>query len=90
MAYRYDMRDKTPQQQAIVRAREQSKGTFVAEGSIQKPIGEMRAVQQQLILNNDLCPRLNSTIIADQCIECVHYQGSTVKDGNNCILCDYV
>lgn len=90
MAYRYDMRDKTPQQQAIGRAREHSKDILISEGNPQKPMEKTSVIQRLLIVNVDLCPELNITSIVDQCIECVHYKGVTVEAGNNCILCDHV
>ena len=91
MAYRYYMRDKTPQQQAIVRARDaearsdtantNTRGESQASKNTNKPI--------YLAIDMDLCPLHDCVLYQDLCGGCKFYKEFKLVNGQRCIDCGF-
>ena len=91
MAYRYDMRDKTPQQQAIVRARDAEGHTDAA--SI-KPEGVNLSAKNKseplyLAIDMDHCPLHDCVLYQDLCGGCKFYIEFKLINGQRCINCGF-
>ena len=91
MAFRFDMRDKTPQQQAIVRARDSKKHVEEINQSdlIEKPRKANATELRILAVDMDICPLRDCVIYQNLCGGCEFYGKFEIIDGQRCIKCGY-
>ena len=91
MAFRFDMRGKTPQQQAIVRARDSKKHVEEINQSdlMEKPRKANVTELRILAVDMDICPLRDCVIYQTLCGGCEFYGKFEIIDGQRCIKCRY-
>ena len=91
MAYRFDMRNKTPQQQAIVRARDSKTQVDEINQSdlIEKTQKGNGTEPHFLAIDMDICPLRDCVIYQDLCGGCEFYRKFEIIDGQRCIKCGF-
>ncbi len=93
MAFRFDMQNKTPQQQIIV-AKRDAEDRRIREATAKKkteskPLGIANSNILLLVIDKDTCPIQDNVIMKQQCSNCKHYNGFKIYNGHQCIRCSY-
>lgn len=92
MAFRFDMKDKTPQQQIIVAKRDadaKRKQQEAHKKEVKSKMSDNTRNILLLVVDKDTCPDKDNIIYKQQCASCEYYKGFKIEDGQPCVECLY-
>jgi hypothetical protein len=91
MAFRFDMKDKTPQQQAIVRARDARNSTGIPneDATIAQRLNKQKADMNSLLIGADYCKKNYCVIQQKLCDGCESFERYVNINDQRHVECKY-